>query len=245
MSPARRQAGDAHPRAAPTVEHDIADLGAVAPADVAAVVLLCASGIPDAQEDGFPAILQAAVERLGLRAPPAVRREPYGRPYLAHPDGSRWDVDFNISHSGDLVGVAVGVGGRVGLDVQQAPRPGWERIARRWLHPDERRRIDALPPAGARREFTRVWAVREARCKATGRGLAGFRSSGAVEDAAFGQLDGVTWRELPVPDGYAGALAWVGASGQDWLTRPVVVARTSSVPAMRRGTTFQESRCTR
>ncbi|MEU6037816.1 4'-phosphopantetheinyl transferase superfamily protein [Actinomadura sp. NPDC047616] len=214
------------------------DLRAVALPDVAAVVLLCPSGAGTG--DGpLPAVLRAAVERLGLRAPRLVRREPSGRPYLAHPDGRRWDVDFNISHSGGLVGVAVGVGGRLGLDVQEAPGPGWERIARRWLHPRERRRIDALPPAEGCREFTRVWAVREARCKATGRGLAGFRSPGAVADAACGHLDGVTWRELPVPDGYAAALAFAGGHGRDWLACPVVIAPAAP------GMPLQEVRCTR
>ncbi|MWK38909.1 4'-phosphopantetheinyl transferase superfamily protein [Actinomadura sp. J1-007] len=175
----------------------------------------------------MPWILRAAVRRLGLRPPPLLRRTRAGRPYLAHPDGVPWEIDFNISHSGGLVGIGLGAGGRVGLDVQEPPARGWERIGRRWLHPGEWERIEALPPDAGRAAFTRAWAVREARCKATGRGLAGFRSPTALPTALpaadGGRLDGVSWRELPLPGGYAGALAWAGRDGREWLGRPVVV----------------------
>lgn len=209
------------------------DLRAVALEEVAAVVLLSetppppgtdpAAADPEGSGDELPGILRVAVRRLGLRPPPLLRRTRAGRPYLAHPDGVPWEIDFNISHSGGLVGIAVGAGGPLGLDVQEPPRHGWERIGRRWLHPGEWERIEALPPDAGRAAFTRAWAVREARCKATGRGLAGFRSPTALPAADSGRLDGVGWRELPLPGGYAGALAWAGRDGRDWLGRPVVV----------------------
>jgi hypothetical protein len=171
--------------------------------DVAAVVMVDR----DAHEEtvGVPAILRAAVDRLGLRAPDRLARTAEGRPYLVHTDGRRWEVDFSISHSGDLVGVALGVHGRVGLDIQELATGQWKRIARRWLHPDEWNEVAALPEPADRRAFTRFWAIREARCKATGAGLAGFRSPTAISEP--GEWDGVWWRELPAPDGYAAALA--------------------------------------
>jgi 4'-phosphopantetheinyl transferase superfamily len=200
-------------------------LRVVALDEVAAVVLLAdgtAAGRRSPAE-GLPVILRSAAGHLGLSAPRLLRRTANGRPYLVHPSGDRWEVDFNISHSGDLVGIVIGVAGRFGLDVQELPRPGWERIGRRWLHAGEWARIDDMPAADGRLEFTRVWTVREARCKATGRGLAGFRSPTAMSEAAAGSLDGVHWRELPMPDGYLGAVAWAGPPEREWPIRPVVV----------------------
>lgn len=178
---------------------------------------------PQLPDDQPPPILRAAIDRLGLAAPSVVARTAAGRPFLVHPNGHRWDVDFNISHSGELVGIAIGRPGRLGLDIQELPGPGWQRIGRRWLPTREWARIDALPPADGRLEFTRAWTVREARCKATGMGLAGFRSPTALPAAAAGRLDGVYWRELPMPHGFAAALAWAGPPERRWLTCPIVV----------------------
>ncbi|MFC5744462.1 4'-phosphopantetheinyl transferase family protein [Actinomadura rugatobispora] len=187
------------------------------PVERTAAIVLVATGTAATAE-----ILQTAADRLGLDAPRTLRRGRAGRPYLAHPNGDRWNVDFNISHSGDLLAIALGTPGPLGLDVQEEPRHGWERIGRRWLHAEEWARISALPPGEGRAQFTRTWAIREARCKATGRGLAGFRSPTALAQADAGTLDGVHWRELPMPDGYAGALACEGPP--DWLARPLVIS---------------------
>lgn len=212
---------------------DRRELASITLDEVAAVVILArlpaaephvASPATAAPPSMPPSILRIAASRLGLRLPDESRRTPKGRPYLVHRDGTRWEVDFNISHSGELIGVALGVGGQLGLDIQRLPDRGWERIGRRWLHADEWARVADRPSESRCREFSRAWAIREARCKATGLGLAGFRSPQALSETTAGTLDGVAWRELPAPADYTAALAWVGPSHRDWFGRPVVIS---------------------
>ena len=202
--------------------------------DLAAVVLLSrpppgdgsgdGSGDTSTGPGGLPGILVAAATALGVPVTGSLRRGPAGRPYLEPPPRSPDPaLDFNISHSGELVGIAVSAHGDLGLDVQELPGPGWERIAARWLHPDEWAVARPGPQDAGAREFTRSWAVREARCKATGLGLAGFRSPSAALGTA-GHCDGVWWRVLPLPDGYAGAVARNGPDGEGWLGREIVMS---------------------
>jgi hypothetical protein len=98
---------------------------------------------------------------------------------------------------------------------------GWERIARRWLHPAE---VEALPTdaeAGCR-AFSRVWSIREACCKATGTGLAGFAGIAPVGGAGAGRSGQVWWRELPAPAGFTGAVARCGRRAGDLARLPLL-----------------------
>lgn len=185
--------------------------------------------------DRLPAVLRAGAAALGLALEGELRAGPRGRPYLDRADGGV-PVDFNISHSGGLVAVALGPVGPLGLDVQERAGEDWERIAARWLHPEEQAELAACDAVEAADLFTRYWAVREARCKATGVGLAGFRSASPLRGlgrargenclgSAGGCCDGVWWRELPAPGGYAAALAYAGPDGAGWLHREVVTGR--------------------
>lgn len=102
--------------------------------------------------------------------------------------------EFNLSHSGDLVLLAVHRERPVGVDVEQL-RPGlaWRPIARRVLPPVE---WQALEAEGAE-AFLAAWCRLEARLKAQGLGLAGLGQPAAAVEL---------W-DVAVPPGYRAALA--------------------------------------
>jgi hypothetical protein len=188
--------------------------------DVAALVVLARTAGPaDIDPRGWPALLRRVLGSIGMDAERwELRRARAGRPFAVDASSgraSRWT--FNASHSGNLLALAVAASGHVGLDVQQLPGAGWERIARRWLHPADVAALPSDPDAG-RREFGRVWSVREACCKATGAGLAGFADLQPVGRTGSGRSGRVWWREFTVPPGYAGAVARCGR-GAGHLTR--------------------------
>lgn len=121
--------------------------------------------------------------------------------------------EFNLSHSGDLILLAVHQQRPVGVDVEQL-RPGlvWRPIAQRVLPPGEWQALEVQwPPletlAGAAdsaeeaegaEAFLAAWCRLEARLKAQGLGLAGLGqpATAAVE----------LW-DVAVPPGYRAALA--------------------------------------
>jgi 4'-phosphopantetheinyl transferase superfamily len=192
--------------------------------DVAALVVLARTAGPaDLDPRGWPSLLRVVLGRIGMDAERwELRRGRSGRPFAvdaASGRASRWT--FNASHSGNLLALAVAPCGHIGLDVQQLPGAGWERIARRWLHPAD---VVALPsdPDAGRREFNRVWAIREACCKATGAGLAGFADMHPVGRTDTGRSGRVWWREITVPPGYAGAVARCGRGAGQLARLPVL-----------------------
>jgi 4'-phosphopantetheinyl transferase len=93
----------------------------------------------------------------------------HGRPQLA----GAWagDLEFNLSHSGELALVAVTLHGPLGVDVEALrPMPDWRELAERYFTPEE---CAALVAAGAdpQVEFLRCWVRKEAALKSTGIGL--------------------------------------------------------------------------
>ena len=123
---------------------------------------------------------------------------PHGKPFC--PAGP-W---FNISHSGDLILLALHPGHRVGVDVERL-RPGlaWAAIARRVLREDEQRLLEQLPLEAREQGFLSLWCALEAELKAAGTGFSGLsrRRCGHPADAA---QDIRRW-SLVLPPGYLGA----------------------------------------
>lgn len=143
-------------------------------------------------------------------APVAVPIEsgPHGKPRC--PGGP----EFNVSHSGDLILLALHPSRPVGVDVEQA-RPGlpWWLIARRVLPPVEWEALEALAaaaPAAAAEAFLAAWCRLEARLKAEGRGLAGLgdfrRPGGAAATCGPGDAAPALF-DVAVPAGYRAAVA--------------------------------------
>ncbi|TWI13339.1 4'-phosphopantetheinyl transferase family protein [Aerolutibacter ruishenii] len=155
-----------------------------------------------------------------LSRPPAqvaFERDAHGRPHL-HPPLQA--LDCNWSHSGEGLLVAVGEGMRVGVDLEwERPRPRALALAERFFAPQELQWLLAQPEPGRERQFLRLWCAKEAVLKAHGHGLsfglhrlvfaegdAGLRLHEC--DAALGDANAWTVRELVPAPGYLGALAW-------------------------------------
>ena len=130
---------------------------------------------------------------------------PHGRPAVAgHP------VHFSLSHGGDLVLVAV-AGTPVGVDVEAVPKEQVAAELSTRLHPDEQCEIAAAQHP--RLAFARVWTRKEAYLKGIGTGLSRSLSADYLGGAGLAALpDGWSVLDVPVPAGYAGAVAVCGAA---------------------------------
>ena len=117
-------------------------------------------------------LLRELLARYVGEAPGRIELEEtdHGRPYRL--GGNHPDLDFNLSHSKDLVVYAFARSVRVGIDVE-------------WIHPlddmddlvainfsaRERETWSALPPSLRERGFFECWTRKEAFVKAIGEGL--------------------------------------------------------------------------
>ncbi|ALE76083.1 4-phosphopantetheinyl transferase [Pseudonocardia sp. EC080625-04] len=118
---------------------------------------------------------------------------PHGKPRLT---GRHDDPGFSLTHSGALVGVALGAG-PVGVDVEQhRPLPDLDGLARHALSPAERD-AGVLAADG----FLVTWARKEALLKATGEGMSS-------------PMEAIT---LSAPDADARVLDWPDAGGPWWV----------------------------
>ncbi|MBO9653746.1 MAG: 4'-phosphopantetheinyl transferase superfamily protein [Agrobacterium tumefaciens] len=82
-----------------------------------------------------------------------------GKPILVN--GGR--LDFNLSHGGDWVAVALSWSGRIGVDVESEREDDfWREIASVFLVPGEGKNVG----------FLKLWTAKEAAAKANGAGLA-------------------------------------------------------------------------
>lgn len=94
----------------------------------------------------------------------------HGKPYLLdYPN-----IQFNISHSGDFLLVAISQIGAVGVDIEQAKpqRRDFSGLVTKCFAESEQNYWQALPECEKTDEFYRFWTRKEAFVKAVGRGLA-------------------------------------------------------------------------
>jgi len=125
----------------------------------------------------------------------------HGKPFC--PDGPQ----FNLSHSGDLILLALHPLRPVGVDVErQRLECNWEPIARRVLPAAELAALAALPAAQRPERFVQAWCRLEARLKARGCGLAGLERLRG-ETVIAGDQPGEWLWDVLLPPGYRGALA--------------------------------------
>ena len=142
-----------------------------------------------------------------------------GKPVI---EGGR-PLEFNLSHSGDLVLYAVAAGIPVGVDVEKLrPMPRALELAQRFLSREEHDELAAATPEQRSPQFFSMWVRREAYAKA--RGTSVWRVLERHYHQATGDVarqmslgdemtSGYTVRLLPGLDGYVGAVA---APGSDW-----------------------------
>lgn len=164
-----------------------------------------------------------------LDAEPGSLRFAYGdqgKPRLADPFSDR-GIEFNLSHSGDLVVVALSLERPLGVDVEAIrPELAIEDLARRYFAADEIACLLAQE-AGCRREaFFRIWARKEAFLKALGTGLGAGLDTFAVSADPDRPTEVVTlapshqplgagsWFVYPLrlPAGFVGAVCAAGGS---------------------------------
>jgi len=138
-----------------------------------------------------------------------------GRPVLQQDK----TVQFSISHTHDLVAIALTAQARVGIDLEYVqPNLDPLELAGRIFSEEDLRSFQALPRREALAAFFRAWTRKEAYLKARGEGIAeGLRlvsvSLGPEETAfltdARDESAAQNWRlhTLPVSTEYAGCLA--------------------------------------
>ena len=136
----------------------------------------------------------------------------HGRPSLV-----TGDVDFNLSHAGSFVVLALSTT-QVGIDIEATNRAAsWRSIAHRFFSAVETAAIEACAETEQRTAFFRIWVRKEAFVKALGTGVAtGFDrfdvSAGAKPALIGARIDGVDAGEWSIRDfdsgpGHLGAVA--------------------------------------
>ena len=138
-------------------------------------------------------------------------------------------LEFNVSHSGDRVAIAIANGSPVGIDIEvEQPRmTDLVVLARRYFSPGEAREVErgaAVDAEAAMRLFFTIWTAKEAVIKAVGGGLSIELASfsvlpvqtawGAVENLGGDpKLNGWHVAALPSDEGYRTAIS---ALGSEW-----------------------------
>ena len=167
----------------------------------------------------------------------------YGKPHLTGVDAGR--LAHSLSHSGDLVLIAVARRGNVGVDVEHwAPRlagSDLDRLAASVFSAHECAALRGLDAEAHRAAFYAVWTRKEAYLKATGtgiaRGLAHFDVSGERDAARLladrlraGAAERWTLHDVVPAAGYSGAVAFdTGASTLALLTAEAGLLEHSGV----------------
>jgi 4'-phosphopantetheinyl transferase len=142
-----------------------------------------------------------------------------GKPRLVFPEG----VQFNMTHSAEWAAFAFSANCTVGVDVERVRAlPGLPDLIRRVLRAEEAAELMLLSECERERGFFSCWTRKEACTKAIGIGLTAFdkfcvavhpdqhaQMIRAGFDAATAELWSID--DLPMPPGYAGALAYPGS----------------------------------
>ena len=160
------------------------------------------------------------------------------RPVLAQDDS----IQFSISHTHDLVAVALTADARIGIDLEHIhPTPDLPELAERILSAQDLKTFQSLPRDEALTAFFRVWTRKEAYLKARGEGITeglqeisvslGPEEISSVADTRD-ESAATTWRllSLPVPEGYMGSIACDDAE-KSLHFREVRVDKGEVVPA--------------
>lgn len=141
-------------------------------------------------------------------------------------------LEFNLSHSNDLVLYAFNWNRRIGVDVEYLiPMADMDDFAKQFFTPRESAWINSLSGKQKEDAFFKTWTCKEAFLKANGSGLTvpinqvqiSLKAEGMVELIAIGddQAQAANWRIQmfnPLP-GYRAALAVEGHRGQIILRR--------------------------
>jgi 4'-phosphopantetheinyl transferase len=148
-----------------------------------------------------------------------LEKDQYGKPFLISGNSGR-DIQFNLSHSGDIALVAVARGARVGIDVEwMRSVPDARQIVNSLFSIGERELLSPLSPPDFDKEFFDYWTSKEAFIKGIGKGLSYALDKFSViltKGESHGLIrvhdsptDDCRWKIVRTPPapGYSGALA--------------------------------------
>ncbi|MCW8933463.1 MAG: 4'-phosphopantetheinyl transferase superfamily protein [Gammaproteobacteria bacterium] len=112
-----------------------------------------------------------------------------GKPSLIDTQNKN-NIQFNLSHSGNLAILAVCRHHSVGIDTEHAERKvDWRGISKRFFTTNELQQLDELTEAEQKQAFFQIWTRKEAHMKVTGKGLSlaptQFEVSVPPQDASF------------------------------------------------------------
>ena len=144
--------------------------------------------------------------------PPHQCRPVAGRPTASgRPDG--WQL--SLSHSHGLSACATRASSPIGLDLEPCQRhPQWQKVARRWFTAVEQEWLFREDDPNA---FLKVWTMKEAWLKATGRGIAGNLQTLEVRKnfEIYGDQPGEDWQaSCCYIEGYLVTLVFRGSRPQ-------------------------------
>jgi 4'-phosphopantetheinyl transferase len=93
----------------------------------------------------------------------------YGKPYV---DPNRCDVQFNVSHSSDLILIALTKSASVGVDVERIePDTDVASLSKRFFTEAEQLQLSGVSQSQQGEEFFKIWTKKEAYLKARGTGF--------------------------------------------------------------------------
>ena len=164
--------------------------------------------------------LRLLLGHYSARAPMEVEFDtgPFGKPSLRPAHGAG-HIQFNLSRSGGVGVIAIGLEDDLGIDVEHIrPFDHVLAIAERWFTAGEHRALVALTEDAQPTAFFRYWARKEALVKSLGRGLSyplnqfELTPEGLSVEHVTVQCDGGTHSRsiVPVPalfDGFVAALS--------------------------------------
>ena len=123
-----------------------------------------------------------------------------GKPYLS---GDSTGLQFNVSHSGDVVLYAIALGREVGVDLELIrPISEMAEIVDRWFPEQESERFHTLPEKEKVRAFFALWTRSEALLKGGGEGMSAIADAGAVISDRAWHGAAVPSRALTAPKGW-------------------------------------------
>ena len=148
-----------------------------------------------------------------------------GKPSLA-PEINPLQLQFNVSHSGDLALYGVTCDRKIGIDVEYLrPMPDATKLATRFFSSQEATMIQSLSPPAQQIAFFRAWTGKEAYLKATGDGLAGSLDQVEVtlkaeDPVALRRLNGneqaaLEWRLVSIAP-HKNYIASLAVLGHNW-----------------------------
>ncbi len=94
-----------------------------------------------------------------------------GKPVLIDEQNPQ-QLQFNMSHSGNIAILAICRNQSVGIDIEFIQRKSdWHGISKRFFTPNEQQALFKLPEAQQKDAFYQIWTRKEAHMKVTGEGL--------------------------------------------------------------------------